>query len=144
MVGTLSALSTFAGSGRVIKVLPHLLDKEGRHTLSPSLYERDAYQARLREHPENRSGMRFDVHWKTRGSVYGTLRVIVELRGIAEGNLPRQLVLEEKVRPSGAFSHWTTVFLRGNRYQQFGEVTAWRVSLWEDDELLGEQTSFLW
>jgi len=25
-----------------------------------------------------------------------------------------------------------------------GEVTAWRVTLWEDTQLLGEQRSFLW
>ena len=44
-------------SGKVVKVLPHYLDLEGRHTLSPSLYERDAYQAVLRQHPERRSGI---------------------------------------------------------------------------------------
>ena len=50
-------------------MLPHYLDKEGRHTLSPSLYERDAYQAILRQNPEKRGGMRFDVQWKARGAV---------------------------------------------------------------------------
>ena len=40
------------GSGRILKVLPHLLDGKGHHTLSPSLLERDAYQAELRLHPE--------------------------------------------------------------------------------------------
>ena len=32
-------------ASKISKVLPHLLDKQGRHTLSPSLLERDAYQA---------------------------------------------------------------------------------------------------
>jgi hypothetical protein len=32
----------------------------------------------------------------------------------------------------------------GDAYKQFGEVTAWRVSLWSGDQLLGEQKSFLW
>src|SRR5437899_2397501 len=34
-----------AATGRIIKVLPHLLDLQGHHALSPSLYDRDAYQA---------------------------------------------------------------------------------------------------
>ena len=43
-----------AATGRVLKVLPHLLDTNGLHTLKPSLYERDAYQAYLRKHPDDR------------------------------------------------------------------------------------------
>lgn len=133
-----------AASGRVIKVLPHLLDREGRHTLSPSLYERDAYQARLRQHPEERSGIRFDVQWKTRSPAFGALKLRVELRGTAPGGVPRQLVLEQEVKPSHWFSHWANLTLTGEGYQQLGEVTAWRVSLWDEDELLGDQKSFLW
>ena len=53
-----------AGTGRVVKVLPHFLDLKGRHALSPSLYDRDAYQAQLRQHPEQRSGIRYDVLWR--------------------------------------------------------------------------------
>ena len=36
---------------KISKVLPHWLDKKGRHTLSPSLFERDAYQAQLPRQP---------------------------------------------------------------------------------------------
>ena len=56
-----------AADGKVIKVLPHLLDQAGRHSLSPSLFERDAYQAELRKHPEKVSGLRYDVRWRIRG-----------------------------------------------------------------------------
>ena len=127
-----------------MKVLPHFLDREGRHTLSPSLYERDAYQAVLREHPEKRAGIRFDVPWKTKGSSLGTLRLIVEARTIVEGNQPRQIVLEKKIEPSGFLSRWTGLVVSGEKYPKFGDVTAWRVTLWEDDQLLDEQKSFLW
>ena len=99
-----AVLTANASTGKVLKVLPHFLDTNGLHTLSPSLYERDAYQAYLRQHPEKRSGIRFDVQWKTKPPIAGTLRLIIEMRGIAEGNLPRQLVLEKKVEPSGLFS----------------------------------------
>src|SRR5438093_7818208 len=101
-----AVLPAAAESGQVMKVLPHFLDTNGLHTLSPSLYERDAYQAYLRQHPEKRSGIRFDVQWKTKPPIVGTPRLIVEMRGIAEGNLPRQIVLEKKVEPSGHFSRW--------------------------------------
>src|SRR6266705_3403962 len=83
-------LSVEAGTGKVAKVLPHFLDLQGRHTLYPSLYERDAYQALLRQHPEKRSGIRFDVEWRTKGPIWEPLTLRVELRGIAEGNLPKE------------------------------------------------------
>ncbi len=133
-----------AASGRVIKVLPHYLDLKGRHALSPGLYERDAYQAHLRQHPEQRSGIRFDVQWTTSGPVWDPLQVQIELRGIAHGNLPKELVLDEPVEPGGWLSHWVGITLSGDAYKEFGEVTAWRVSLWEGGQLLGEQKSFLW
>jgi len=133
-----------AATGRVIKVLPHFLDAKGRQSLNPSLYERDAYQAMLRDHPTNRSGIRFDVQWKTKGPAFGQLKLRLELRGIAQGDLPRQLVLEQKVEPGGWFSHWTSLPLIGAKYRDFGEVTAWRATLWDDTQLLGEQQSFLW
>jgi hypothetical protein len=52
------AVSASAAEQRVIKVLPHLMDKEGRVAKSPSLFERDAYQLWLRENPEEQSGIR--------------------------------------------------------------------------------------
>src|SRR2546429_7933121 len=36
-----------AATSRVVKDMSHLLDNESRHTLSPRLHERDAYQAFL-------------------------------------------------------------------------------------------------
>jgi hypothetical protein len=133
-----------AATGQVFKVLPHFLDTNGVHALSPSLYERDAYQAYLRQHPDKRSGIRFDVQWKARPPVTGTLRLIIEMRGIAEGNLPRQIVQEKIVQPTGRFSQWNQFVLSGRQYKLFGEVTAWRVSLWDEDDLVAEQKSFLW
>jgi len=133
-----------AAPGRVMKVLPHFLDTNGFHTVHPSLYERDAYQLYLREHPEKRSGIRFDVQWKSTGPVFGQLKLRIELRGIAEGNLPRQRVVEQDVEPTGWLGRWTSLGLRGEEYRQFGEVTAWRATLWEDNQLLAERKSFLW
>ena|SRR5258708_7995433 len=145
LAGLLAAASaSAAASGRVIKVLPHYLDLKGLHTLSPSLYERDAYQAFLRLHPEQRSTLRFDVQWKAKTEVGAGLKLRIELRGIAQGNTPKELVLETPVGPGGFFSHWASLKLTPEQYKQCGEVTAWRATLWDHDELLGEQKSFLW
>jgi hypothetical protein len=134
-----------AATGRVIKVLPFYLDLQGRHTRSPSLFERDVYQAYLLQNPEKRSGIMYDVHWKSKGKADAPLRLQVELRGIAEGNFPRQTVLEQAVQSGGGlFGRWTGLVLSGEKYRQFGEVTAWRATLWEGDRLLGEAASFLW
>jgi hypothetical protein len=138
-----SGFSTLAANGRVAKVLPQFLDRQGRHALSPSLFDRDAYQDQLRKNPEQRSALRFDVLWRVRGTGTEKLRLRVELRGVARGNLPSQKSLEQSLNPA-AFSRWTSVTFGGEEYRQFGEVTAWRVTLWADDQLLGEQKSFLW
>lgn len=138
-----AALPLQAAEGKVIKVLPHLLDLNGKHTVAPSLYSRDAYQAQLRDHTNLISGVRFDVHWKISGRKLAPLTLKVELRGTANGNLPSRAVLETQIRPR-LFSRWTSLPLRGEDYKRFGEVTAWRVTLWEGDTLLDEQKSFLW
>ena len=140
LVGTLSAT---AATGKVVKVLPHFLDLKGRHTLSPSLYDRDAYQAELRKNPAKVSGVRFNVQWRARGAAKETAVLRVELRGTAKGNLPSEAKLEIPVEITGT-SHWTALTLDGDNYKNFGEVTAWRVTLWAGDELIGEQKSFLW
>jgi hypothetical protein len=138
-----TSLAGTAATGRVAKVLPHFLDLKGRHSLSPSLYERDAYQAHLRQHPEQRSGLRFDVLTRVRTRNATNLKLKVEMRGIAQGNLPSEKTIEQTVK-SGAGSRWTTVTLNREDYRALGEITAWRVTLWEGDELMGEQKSFLW
>ncbi|HYG34337.1 MAG TPA: hypothetical protein VEC99_06110 [Clostridia bacterium] len=146
MVGALcAALPVQAASGRIVKVLPQFLDLKGRNSISPSLYDRDAYQVMLRDNPDKRSGMRFYVQWKVKGSGWEPLRVRVELRGVAEGNSPRQLVLEQPaVVKRGWFGRWAEINLVGDDYKEFGAVTAWRATLWEGDKLLDEQRSFLW
>jgi len=137
------AFTATAATGRVMKVLPHFLDLKGRHALSPSLYERDAYQSFLRQNPGQRSGVRFDIHWRVRTKPATNLKLKVEIRGIAEGNLPSEKVLEKDVK-AGAGSHWTRITLDGENFRAIGEVTAWRVSLMEGDQLIAEQKSFLW
>jgi len=141
-----ATLSADAATGRVVKVLMHYLDLKGRHSTSPSLYDRDAYQAQLRQHPEQRSGLRFDVLWRGRAEPGTTLTLRAELRGTAKGNLPSQKTLETvvKVGKSGATTRWNALTLAGDDYKEFGDVTAWRVTLWNGDQLVAEQKSFLW
>ena len=66
------------------------------------------------------------------------------MRGIAQGALPKETVLEKRVEPPGWLGSWSQIALEGEAYRNFGEVTAWRVSLWEGQRLLGERKSFLW
>jgi len=142
LAGTLSAAAT---TGRVVKVLPHFLDRDGRHALSPSLYERDAYQSYLRQNPDQRSGVRFDILWRARTAATTSVKLKVEIRGIAQGNLPTEKVLQRDIKiKAGAGSRWTPIALVGEDFKAIGEVTAWRVSLWQGEELIAEQKSFLW
>lgn len=137
----LSAAFAHAGSGKVLKVLPHFLDHEGRHALSPSLYERDAYQAHLRKHPEEISALRFDVNWSAGGKA-ANLRIRVEARGGKAAAQPK--MLEATVKPGWSGSAWSAVTLDKDAYQLLGSVVAWRVTLWDGEQMLAEQKSFLW
>lgn len=135
------AAPLMAADGKIHKVLPHFVDKEGRHSLSPSLYERDAYQAQLRNRPEQRGGMRFDVHWKARKS--NALKLRVDMRGSIT-NEPTNVTVEMPVKPPGLFSKWSAVEVRGDNYVRLGELRSWRATLLDGDQVLAEQRSFLW
>src|SRR5262245_53457837 len=118
-------LSAQAASGRIIKVLPHFLDLQGRHTLTPSLFDRDAYQAVLRLHPEQRSALRFDIEWKSKGSPDSPLKIRAEIRGVARENLPVELTIERNLEAAGRFGRWTSLLLKGEDYKKLGDLTAW-------------------
>ena len=128
-------------AAKILKVLPQYLDLQGQHAVSPSLYDRDAYQARLRQHPEQRSGLRFAVQWKGPRSAPLTLRV--ELRG-GRGEQATSAVIEESVQGGGWFSHWTMLKLGDGPYKELGELVAWRVTLWKGAQQIDERRSFLW
>jgi hypothetical protein len=143
----LGSLSTaFAGdvvTGRLVKVLPFFLDLKGQKALSPSLYDRDAYQAYLRRHADQRSALRFDVLWKASDAGGAQLKLRVELRGIDKAGMPRRATLEQAVTPH-FFRHWNSLTLGGADYKDFGELVAWRATLWSGNQQLSEQKSFLW
>ncbi|MDX1953240.1 MAG: hypothetical protein SFY81_13745 [Verrucomicrobiota bacterium] len=127
--------------GRIIKVLPHFLDQEGRHTLHPSLYERDAYQAFLRSRPEDVSALRYDIQWKAGGSENLILKL--EYRGSKmEPGETKSISRPVKKRWFG--SSWSAIQLNKAEYDQAGAIIAWRVSIWKGTQLLADQKSFLW
>jgi hypothetical protein len=130
-------------SARIKKVLPHYLDKQGRHTLAPSLFERDAYQAYLRRNRAERSALRFDVNWAAPGIASTNIVLRLELRG-SKANLAKPLVLEAAVKPAVLFSKWTSLTLKSEDYESVGDLVAWRATLWNGDILLAEHKSFLW
>jgi hypothetical protein len=129
--------------GKIKKVLPHFLDEKGRHTVSPSLFERDQYQAELRKNPERRSGIRFDTQWKVSGAEKEPVRLKLEVRG---SKLPPRAVATFEASPKKAamFSRWSAAEIAGEDYKRIGEVIAWRVTLWAGEKQVAEQKSFLW
>lgn len=132
-------------TGRVIKVLPLFLDTNGVDAISPSLFDRDAYQMHLREHPQLVSGMRIDVLWKNHDTAVEKMTLRAELRGfyVGETNLPTQATLETNLLLKSS-RHWTSLRITGADYKNFGALMAWRVTLWDGDKMLGEQRSYLW
>ncbi|MSU62610.1 MAG: hypothetical protein EXS31_09460 [Pedosphaera sp.] len=143
LLATFFVTNAEAATARIKKVLPHYLDKQGRHTLSPSLYERDAYQSHLRNNPAERSALRFDVNWKAARALPSTLKLRLELRS-SGATLGKPLILEAEVKSRSSFSRWTPITLKGEDYAKFGELLAWRATLWDGETLIAEQKSFLW
>jgi hypothetical protein len=126
-----------------LKVLPFFLDQQGRTATSPSLFDRDAYQAHLRDHTNEVSAVRFDVLWKATQPADAKIKIAIELRGIGTNSVPKLQTLETNVMP-GSHRRWTEIPLAGQDYKNFGAITAWRVRLWNGSQMLGEQKSFLW
>jgi len=132
-----------AAEGKVIKVFPQYVDKEGRHTLAPSLFARDAYQALMRKDPSARGGMRVAVQWKAKTTDWPGLRLKIEMRGV-KGNAMHTVTLEKPAVKNGWLSNWAEVRLTGRDYADFGEMVAWRASLWDGPRELSAQQSYLW
>ncbi len=139
----LASLSVAAAPAKIIKVLPHWLDQEGRHTLSPSLYERDAYQAWLRKKAEECSALRFDIQWKALSSPASAFRLRLELR-TSQGDTGERVVLEQAVKRRGWFNTWSSMILAGDDFKKAGAIIAWRATLWDGGRQIAEQKSFLW
>ena len=138
-----STVSSEAGTGKIVKVLPHLLDEKGRNTLSPSLYERDAYQAELRKNRDKCSAIRFDVQWKSTFADKSKLRIKLEVNtSTTKGKAP--MVLEHAAKSDSWIGNWTGIKVEGDAFKSMGEVISWRATLWEGDTQLAEQKSFLW
>ena len=127
-----------AQPGRISKVLPHWLDLRGRHTLSPSLLERDAYQAQLRANRSLCSGIRFDVKWSKNNG--GNVKLQVELRVTGQA---KPIQLEQPIQPTRR-GGWDAITLDDDAFKVIGEIIAWRVLLLDGDTVLAERRSFLW
>lgn len=132
-----------AAPPKIMKVLQHLLDQQGRNALYPSLYERDAYQAYLRKNPSKSSALRFDVQWKAPHSKASQFLLRLEVRA-TKAYVTQPLVLEQRVVPKGWFSHWSAIKIEEAKFREMGEIVAWRVSLIQDGHEVAEQKSFLW
>lgn len=131
-----------AAEQRVIKVLPHLMDQDGKHARSPSLFERDAYQAYLRQNPEEQSGIRYDIQWQS--YISGEYTMKLELLGrVSEGKANTKTV-EVKLDVKNRRRSWDSVEFKGEEFKKFGQIVAWRVSIWQNGEMLTRKQSFLW
>lgn len=143
LFATLGLLTTATAADHIVKVLPFLLDAQGHDSTSPSLFDRDAYQAQLRQNTNAVSAIRCAVLWNAEKSPSEKIRLRAELRAVGERGVPKLKTLETEVTPR-FFRQWTSLTLGGEEYKKFGAVVAWRVTLWRGDRQLDEKKSFLW
>ena len=141
--GTAVAAGMAAVSGGILKVLPHLLDTEGRAAVAPSLFQRDAYQAYLRQHPEKVSTLRYDVHCRVAGRSAEAVTLRLSLRTAQRGE-GAPLVLEIPVKRGWFGRTWQSVTVDPAAYRAAGDVLAWRAELLAGSTVIASQNSFLW
>lgn len=127
-------------SPKIVKAFQHLIDAAGRHTLSPSLLDRDAYQAHLRSHPEKVKALCFDIQVKLKNKEPHTLKL--ELRHGRGGNV-ESLIREISITKKG-HSQWNRITIDEDDFASLGEIIAWKITLFKDDITLSSQESFLW
>jgi hypothetical protein len=143
LFAVLPAFAAGIEKGRVVKMLPLFLDLKGHDAVSPSLFDRDAYQAYLRQHTNEISAIRFDFLWQVENPSAAKYRLRIELRGIGADGKPTRSMMEAEAPPP-LLRRWDFLVLGGADYKKFGELIAWRATLWRGDQLLSEQKSFLW
>jgi hypothetical protein len=141
LVGLAALSQAQAADGKLFKVLPQLLDLDGKHTVYPSLFERDEYQDFLRKNPDLRSGLRFAVHWRAKHAKARKLKLRIEMRGSEH---PSPIILEKATENSGWLGRWDSISLLGDDYRKLGELLSWRATLLEGERVLSEKRSFLW
>ena len=139
----LISLSASSSEARVVKVLPTLLDRNGKNSLSPSLYERDAYQAILRKSKELVSALRFDVQWKAPTATSKTVTLRLELRATAHSD-SAPLVFDQEVHVKKHGTRWSRMILDKETYSKVGQVVAWKISIIDQGKPIAQRTSFLW
>jgi hypothetical protein len=138
----LNTILVFGGEAKIIKVLPQLLDTQGRNALSPSLFDRDAYQMILRQNPDQISALRFEVQYKARG-IEGSLRLRIEVRG-SKTAIGERHIFETDVKPGGWLSKWGRLQLDRATSDRIGSLVSWKASLVQNGEVIAQQESFLW
>ena len=136
------SVSAAEGGIRIAKVLPHFLDKKGHLSVSPSLFERDAYQGYLRHNPEEISTLRYDFQWRGGASTADPITVRLETRG-SRSDLRHPNVFETPLVRSG-WGKWAFIAIPSEEYHKLGAIMAWRLSLWQKGVQIAEQKSFLW
>ena len=139
--GTVVKQLTQVPEGTIVKVLPHYLDAEGRHSDGPSLLHRDVYQIKLRDEPELINALRFDIKWRGGGPGVEIAELRVEVRSSKAG-VPTQ-VFEQQIKPGGR-ANWTGVLVSAEEYKKIGKMESWRATLLVGDKVQAEQKSFLW
>lgn len=128
---------------KILKVLPHYLDENGKHALSPSFLERDAYQALLRQNPDRVTGVRYDILWQIQAPSDEPWALSMSLRTASRpGEAP--LTLEQPVSGAKRGRGWVAVQLDGDAYREAGEVIAWHLQVLDGELELASQRSFLW
>ncbi len=139
-----SSISAAEPVVEIKKTLRHLLDSDGRHTKSPSLLDRDAYQAHLKENPAEVNGLRFDLQIRYASRTPAPVTIRVEIRhgkGTDILNATFETPFEPKKRRR---SQWGKLLIEKKDFRDLGEIIAWRVSLMDGDETLATDESFLW
>jgi len=83
------------------------------------------------------------VQWKAKKVDWAKLRLRAEMRCLLGDDL-HTVTMEEPAVKNGHFSSWSEFRIEGADYKTFGQIVAWRVTLFEGDHQINQLESFLW
>ncbi|MBK1834095.1 hypothetical protein [Roseibacillus ishigakijimensis] len=98
------------------------------------------YGAVSEEERQARRGQYYSARWRVDPAA-GPIRVTFQYRQAATGSQVRALVQDIVPQAETGVAEFQ---IAGEAYQKGGRVLAWRTTLEQGDQLLGEKKSFLW
>ncbi|MDD2709653.1 MAG: hypothetical protein PHV34_16830 [Verrucomicrobiae bacterium] len=130
---------------KIAKVNSQYVDLEGYVARGAGDFPDQARYQRGLERSGKFSAIRFSILWKAPSTP--TPNLMVRLDACGEDPKTGQTTTAVRIRRYPTKSHisaWAILEIEGDALARFGRLKSWKVSLYQEDELMAERKSFMW